>query len=185
MRNRSSLVNRSKTSVIVNLRQGNLTSMPDLRPFTQSFYKNHLCTFKSHSIGSSQIMMNISEHGNFSNSVRFCLGDLSNTILCIVYPYYCIYVYINVFNYYILQHIIYICIYPRWLEMFIDKDSGFHYNLTETQEKTGRDTSSNSTHRTTGMWKNTSKKPSISSKQKHSNKMQLQTSRKHNNNLKI
>ena len=98
-----------------------------------------------------------------------------------------VYVYINIFNYYILQHIIYVCIYPRWLEMFIDKDSGFHYNLTETQEKTGKDRSSNSTHHTTGMWKNTSNKPRISSKQKHSNKMQLQrlqenttTTRKYN-----
>ena len=88
LRNRSSLVNESKTGVLANLKLGNLTSMRDWRPFTQSFHKNHPCTSKCHSTGSSQIMMNISEHGNFSNSVRLCLGDLSSTIPCIVNPCY-------------------------------------------------------------------------------------------------
>ena len=41
MWNRSLLVNGSKTGVIVNSRQGNLTSLCDWRPFTKSFDKNH------------------------------------------------------------------------------------------------------------------------------------------------
>ena len=38
-RDRSSQVDISKTGVIVNLRQGNLTSMCDGRPFTKSFLR--------------------------------------------------------------------------------------------------------------------------------------------------
>ena len=49
MRNRSSLVNGSKTVVKVNSGQGNLTSMRDWCSFTKCFYKNHSCIFKCHS----------------------------------------------------------------------------------------------------------------------------------------
>ena len=50
-RDRRSLVNRSKTEtgVIVNLRQGNLTSMCDYVVVQYLFYENHPCTFKCHS----------------------------------------------------------------------------------------------------------------------------------------
>ena len=84
--------------------------------------------------GSSQIMMNISEHGNFSNSLRLCL---SASLHCLSILY--IYLYINIFNYNILQYIIEIYIYPRWLGMLIVniriKSSGFHYNLSLKHKK--------------------------------------------------
>ena len=63
--------------------------------------------------------MNISENRNFSSSVRFCLYDSSSTIPCVVSPCY---MYINIFNYYILQYILNVYIYPRWLGVLIDKD---------------------------------------------------------------
>ena len=84
-RDRSTLVNRSKTGVIVNVRQENLTSMCDWRPFTISFlWKSSmhlqvpLAIFSRHA-GSSQIMMNISEHGNFLTSLRFILWVIYKT----------------------------------------------------------------------------------------------------------
>ena len=85
-RDRSSLVNRSKSGVVVNLRQGNLTSMCDWHRFTISFlWKSsmHLQVplaifFKT---TSGQIMMNISEHGNYSNSLRFIFWVIYQTSL--------------------------------------------------------------------------------------------------------
>ena len=54
----------------------------------------------------------------------------------------------------------------KWLPLL-------HLSLKHKKKKS-KDTSSNSTHHTTGMCKNTSSKPGTSSKQSHSNKMQVQ-----------
>ena len=105
-------------------------------------------------------MMNISELFDFiKHHSLYCLSPLR------------IYVYLNIFNHCILQYIIYIYIYPRWLGMLIDKGDKEKWLplqlLTETQEKNRR-------RHTTAMCKNTSSKPGTSSKQNHSNKMQVQ-----------
>ena len=71
--------------------------------------------FKSHSPGSSQSMMNISEQ-----FVDF---------VWVIYqrPFFVLFIHImyvhkySVFKYYILQYITYIYIYPRWLGMLTDK----------------------------------------------------------------
>ena len=77
-------------------------------------------------------MMNISELFDFiKHHSLYCLSPLR------------IYVYLNIFNHCILQYIIYIYIYPRWLGMLIDKGDKEKWLplqlLTETQEKTGED----------------------------------------------
>ena len=105
IRNRSSLVNGSKTGVIVILRNGNLTSMRNWGPFTQSFYKNHPCTFKSHSPGPSQIMMNILSMETVFKFTSILPGwFVKHHLYCL--SILCIYVYINIFNYHILQYIL-------------------------------------------------------------------------------
>ena len=77
--------------------------------------------------------MNISEQFDFiKHHSLYCLYPLR------------LYVYLNIFNYCILQYIIYIYIYPRWLGMLIDKGNKEKWLplqlLTETQEKkTGED----------------------------------------------
>ena len=133
MGNRTSLVNGSKTGVIVNMRQRNLTSVCVTDFLRQNhFNKNHTCTFEFHSPGSSQIMMNVSKQFDLKQKTKnnrsfYCLSTLR------------IHVYINIFNYFILQYIIYIYIYPRWLEILIDKADKENWlplqPLIETQEK--------------------------------------------------
>ena len=71
-------------------------------------------------------MMNISEHGNFSNSLRLCLSaSLHRLSILYIYLYINITIYYNIITIYItilLQYIIEIYIYPRWLGMLIDID---------------------------------------------------------------
>ena len=81
MRNRSLLFNGSKTGVIVNSRQGNLTSIIKKTLSMQLGAR--------HATGSSQNIMNISEHEIFFNSVRICLGDFSNATLCTLFIHIC------------------------------------------------------------------------------------------------
>ena len=76
-RDRSSLVDRSKTGVIVfEKRKFNvnvwLTSFHNIF-FTKLIHASSSATRHFLKTGSSQIMMNISEHGNFLNSLRFIL----------------------------------------------------------------------------------------------------------------
>ena len=76
-RDRSSLVDRNKTGVLVfEKRKFNvnvwLTSFHNIF-FTKLIHASSSATRHFRKTGSSQIMMNISEHGNFLNSLRFIL----------------------------------------------------------------------------------------------------------------